>query len=76
MRTTVDFADDTAAAVNETRRELGVGVSEAVNELIRRGLMPRDEAPPFRQRTRRLGLKVDVSNVASALEDLDGVTAR
>ncbi len=76
MRTTVEFGEDVAAAIELTRRELGVGLSEAVNELIRRGLLPRDDTKPFRQRTRRLGLKVDVSNVAAALEDLDGVEAR
>lgn len=76
MRTTVEFDDDAAKAVEELRRELGIGVSEAVNELIRRGLLPRANIPRFRQRTRRLGLKVDVSNVADALEALEGLDAR
>ena len=76
MRTTVEFDPDTAKAVEAIRRELGVGVSEAVNELIRRGLLPRRAATAFRQRTQRLGLRVDVSNVAAALEDLDGIEAR
>jgi hypothetical protein len=76
MRTTVEFDQDTAKAVEDVRRELGVGVSEAVNELIRRGMLPRNEVAPFEQRTRRLGLKIDVSNVAQALEDLEGVEAR
>lgn len=77
MRTTVELHADTAAAVDRARREMGIGVSEAVNELIRRGLMPREEEKPaFRQRTRRLGLRVDVSNVSAALEDLGGGEAR
>ena len=76
MRTTVELSDDTAAAVDRARRELGIGVSDAVNELIRRGLMPREDKAAFRQRTRRLGLRVDVSNVAATLEDLEGVEAR
>lgn len=76
MRTTVEFDEDTAKAVEQVRRELGVGVSEAVNVLIRRGLLPRRVQRAFRQRTRRLGLKIDVSNVASALEDLEGTKAR
>ncbi len=75
MRTTVEFDEDTAKAVEQARREMGVGVSEAVNALIRRGLLPRPERGPFRQRTRRLGLKIDVSNVAGALEDLEGIEA-
>jgi hypothetical protein len=76
MRTTVEFDDDTAKAVEQLRHELGIGVSQAVNELIRRGLMPRTDQAPFRQRTRRLGIRIDVSNVAAALEDLEGVEAR
>lgn len=76
MRTTVEFDEDTARAVEELRRERGVGASEAVNELIRRGLLPRGEVPTFRQRTRRLGLRIDVSNVADALEVLEGVETR
>lgn len=76
MRTTVEFDDDTARAVERLRRERGMGVSEAVNELIRQGLLPRQRARPFRQQTRRLGLRIDVSNVADALESLDGPDAR
>jgi len=72
MRTTVEFDDDTAKAVEELRRQLAIGVSEAVNELIRRALLARPPLPPFRQRTQRLGLKLDVSNVAEALEILEG----
>ena len=76
MRATVEFDDDTAKAVEQLRQELGLGVSQAVNELIRRGLMPRPEAAPFRQRTRPSGIRIDVSNVAAALEDLEGIEAR
>lgn len=76
MRTTVELDEDTARAVDGLRRELGIGVSEAVNELIRRGLLPRPKRAPFRQRTRPLGIRVDVSNVAAALDDLEGVERR
>jgi hypothetical protein len=76
MRTTVEFDADTARAVEQVRRDRGVGVSEAVNELIRRALLPRPAAPTFHQRTAALGLRVDVSNVADALEALDGAAAR
>lgn len=76
MRTTVEFDADTARAVEELRREEGLGVSEAVNALIRRGLMPTAARAPFRQRTARLGLRVDVSNIGDALETLDGATGR
>lgn len=40
MRTTVEFDDDANRAVLQLREERGLGVSQAVNELIRRGLLP------------------------------------
>ncbi|OBF81231.1 hypothetical protein A5791_06215 [Mycobacterium sp. 852002-51163_SCH5372311] len=76
MRTTVDLDDDTAKAIEQLRRDRGIGTSEAVNQLIRRGLLPRDPGMPFKQKTARLGIRIDVSNVAQALEDLDGIEAR
>lgn len=76
MRTTIELDDDTAKAIDQLRRERGLGVSEAVNELIRVALVPRPGAPPFRQPTRALGLKIDVSNVAEALDLLEGSTSR
>lgn len=72
MRTTVEFDEDTARAVEALRREHGLGVSEAVNELIRRGLLAEPAGRPFRQRTAPLGVRVDVSSVADALEVLEG----
>lgn len=76
MRTTVSLDDDVAAAVEQLRRERHVGLSEAVNELIRAGLRPRRERRVFRQRTTDLGLRVDVSNVAEVIELLEGPSAR
>ena len=52
-------------------------MSEAVNELIRRGMLDRSTTPaPFVPRTRRLGIRTGVSNVADALGDLAGPDAR
>jgi len=76
MRTTIEFDDDTARAIDELRRSEGLGVSEAVNELVRRGLLPRPPGTRFEQRTESMGLKIDVSNVADALEILEGPDAR
>lgn len=72
MRTTVRLDPDVAAAAEQRRRERGIGLGEAVNELARAGLerSPR-AAKPFRQRTASVGLKVDITNVAEALELLD-----
>ena len=76
MRTTVEFDPDTMAAIEELRRETGIGVSDAVNQLVRRGLLPREARPRFQQETHELGLKIDVSNVAEALEIAEGPYAR
>ncbi len=71
MRTTIELDLDTARAIEELRKEKHLGVSEAVNELIRRGLLAHEPEATFRQRTRKLGLTIDVSNVAEALETLE-----
>jgi Ribbon-helix-helix protein, copG family len=76
MRTTVVLDDDIAAAVAQLRRERGIGLSEALNQLARAGLTVRHEREPFRQRTVALGLKVDVTNVAEVLELLEGSGSR
>lgn len=78
MRTTVDLADDVAAAVDELRRRESLGLSEAVNRLARAGLAAdsRRGAEPFVQRTARVGVSIDVTNVAEALEQLDGAAHR
>lgn len=72
MRTTIEFDDDTSRAVEALRREDGMGVSEAVNELIRRGLLAQPPRSAFRQRTLPLGVSIDVSSIADAIEVLDG----
>lgn len=76
MRTTVSLDEDVAAAIQRLRRERGLGLSEALNQLARTGLTVKRSGPPFRQRAVALGLKVDVTNVAEALELLDGPAAR
>jgi hypothetical protein len=76
VRTTVDLDEDTAKAVEQLRRDRNIGTSEAVNQLIRQALLPRDARAPFTQKTAELGIRVDVSNIAQALEDLDGIEAR
>jgi hypothetical protein len=76
MRTTVEFDPDTAQAVQELRRDKGRGVSEAVNELIRRGMLAEPRPQPFVARSQKLGIKIDVSNIADALDLLEGPDAR
>lgn len=76
MRTTITLADDVAAAVEALRRERSIGLSEAVNDLVRAGLVKRPAWPVFRQRTHKLGRGIDVANIADAIETLDGPAAR
>ena len=72
----MDLDDDTAAAIERVRRERGLGLSEAVNELLRQGLVPTTPAAAFRQRTHSLGVTIDVSNVAEALDIIEGPLSR
>lgn len=73
MRTTVTLADDVAAAVEHMRRERSLGMSEAINELVRAGLAGQDRrSGRFRQKSHDLGPGVDVDDIADALETLDG----
>jgi Arc/MetJ family transcription regulator len=71
MRTTINLDPDVAAAAERLRAERHLGLSEAVNELARAGLRSRQARKPFRQRSRDIGVRIDVSNVAEALETLD-----
>ena len=76
MRTTVNLDDDVAAAVDQVRRKRHVGVSEAVNQLVRAGLARKAPGGRFVQRTANVGLMIDVTDFAEALELLDGTEHR
>lgn len=76
VRTTVDLDDDVAAEIQRRRREAGRGLSETVNDLIRRGMSAREDRAPYVPTTRRLGIRIDVSNVAEALDYIEGHAAR
>ena len=68
MRTTVKLDPDVAAAAEQLRRQRRIGLGEAINELARAGMLSRPARQPFRQRSHPLGVRIDVSNVAEALE--------
>ncbi|MGV0749240.1 CopG family transcriptional regulator [Mycolicibacter heraklionensis] len=72
VRTTVVIDSDVAAEIERLRRQ-GLGISEALNLLARRGIAAQASAPEYRyrHRTAPIGLKVDVSNVAEVLDLLD-----
>ncbi len=73
VRTTVTLAPDVAAAVAETQRREGRGVSAVVNDLVRRALVTEGaRREPFVQRTSKMGLLIDVRNVQEALDIAEG----
>lgn len=76
MRTTIVLEPDVAAAVESLRREQSLGRSEAVNQLIRAGMKVPRGVRPFKQRSRSMGLRIDVTNIAEALDLLDGPASR
>ena len=77
VRTTIDLSPDVERALQQHRRETGAGLSQAVNDLLRRAIaMPDAPAEAFRQATAPLGLRIDVSNVQEALDALDAVVSR
>lgn len=76
MRTTVTFADDVAAGIDRLRRERSIGLSEAVNELIRAGLQADRPRQDFTQATHPMGLHIDVTNVQDALDTIEGPDRR
>lgn len=73
MRTTVVIDSDVATEIERLRRT-GMGLSEALNFLARRGMANESgttKAGKYQHRTSKIGLKVDVANVADVLERLD-----
>ncbi len=76
MRTTIDLEPDVAAAIELVREDERLGLSEAVSVLIWRALVSRLPRKPFVQQTYDMGLKIDIDNVADALELLDGPSSR
>lgn len=71
MRTTFTLDDDVAAEVERLRREEGIGISEAVNRLIRSAMVKPTPRSRYHHRSTDLGIKVDVTNIGDVLELLD-----
>lgn len=73
MRTTITLADDVAAAVDQLRRRRGSGISEVVNDLLRRGLAGDRPEATFRQRVSDMGVpRLDLDDVSGLLDALEG----
>ena len=72
MRTTITVADDVSAEMERLRREEGLGPSEALNLLARRGMARRATArAPYVHRSDSVGIRVDVTNIGEVLDLLD-----
>ena len=74
MRTTITMDDDVASAVERLRHEKGIGLSEAVNELVRRGLRAAEaERATFTQTTSDLGsARLGLDDIGGLLDALEG----
>ena len=71
MRTTLTLQEDVAAAVEQLRRSEGIGVSEAVNRLVREGLAKPKNLPLYEHNSYDMGQKLDVTNVGDVIGLLD-----
>lgn len=72
MRTTYTPAADVEAAITKAREERGLGMSEAIDYLVRQGLVaPREKQKRFKQKTYDLGFLVDISNTGEVIGMLD-----
>lgn len=67
VQTTVVIDSDVAAEIERLRCD-GLGISEALNLLARRGMAAQTSVPGarYRHRTAHIGLKIDVTNVGDA----------
>lgn len=71
MRTTITLADDVVAGIEKVRRERDLGLSEAVNDLIRAGLADRGDRSFVDFPAYDMGIRIDVSNVWEAIEEIE-----
>lgn len=71
MRTTITVADDVFAEMERLRRAEGLGPSEALNLLARRGMAARQPRVDYVHQPRKLGIRVDVMNIGEVLDLLD-----
>jgi plasmid stability protein len=78
MRTTITLDEDVAAKLRAEMRRSGRSFKETVNEVLRRGLLPRKQPGPhrpFRVHARDLGALrpgLSLDDVAGLLERVEG----
>lgn len=71
MRTTLTLQEDVAAAVDRLRRAEDIGVSEAVNRLVRAGLARPKSLSSYENDSYDMGQKLDVTNIGDVIGLLD-----
>lgn len=73
MRTTITLDPDVEALLKQAMREHGLTFKDAVNQAVRTGLNAGTaNAPPFKQRTMRLGRpRVDLTKALALSDELD-----
>jgi hypothetical protein len=71
MRTTIALDPDVEAAVVRLRRQEGLGLSEAVNTLARRGMVPSQREAPYEFNPRPLHALIDLTNISDVLETIE-----
>lgn len=71
MRTTINLADDVVAGIEKVRRERDLGLSEAVNDLVRAGLTDRGDRRQVDFPTFDVGIGIDVRNIGEVIETLE-----
>jgi hypothetical protein len=77
VRTTLTLEDDLAAKLRAEAQQSGEPFKQIVNRVLRLGLKTRTQAkalPPFKVRTRDLGLRpgFDFDNIEELLEKIEG----
>ena len=75
MRTTVNLDADVQAEVARLQREQGLGLSEAVNSLARRGTAAARVDITYAPVTFDMGLMIDVTSTQRTMELLDDLDA-
>ena len=75
MRTTVSLDPDVVAEIERLRAEKGLGLSEVLNALARKGMTVTEPRKPFVQRTASFELLMDITNIGEVLDYLDQVEA-
>ena len=68
VRTTISLDPDIAAEVDRMHRQEGLGRSEAINTLARRGMAAAKAQAPYEFNPRPLRALIDLTNIAEVLD--------